>query len=163
MPFNTVQIGPIPNGEPTRWSPTFSATELTFTGANSEYPTYNSYYVKNGYMVSFWIKVDLDTVTNFGTGQFKLELPLEPYPETMNHFSGWVWKDPSLPADQLDGHIILNVDHAPGSKTLDLHWIGATTPDPKPVIEHLFYQGWPIILTTQSKIYVNGTYFTKDL
>ena len=28
-----------------RWSPTFSATGLTFTGSNSTYPTYNSYYV----------------------------------------------------------------------------------------------------------------------
>lgn len=163
MPFNTVQIGPIPNGEPTRWSPIFSATGMSFTGTGNTYPTYNSYYVKNGYMVSFWIKVDLNTVTNFGTGQFKLELPFTPHPATANHFSGWVWKDPSIPADQLDGHIILNVDHMNGDKTLDLHWVGATTADPKPVIEHLFYQGWPITLTNASKIYVNGTYFTDTL
>ena len=163
MPFNTVQVGPIPNGEPTRWSPAFSATGLTFTGENGTYPTYNSYYVKNGYMVTFWIKVDLNTVTNFGTGQFKLELPFTPHLGTANHFPGWVWRDPSVPADQLNGHIILNVDHVSGDKTLDLHWVGATTADPKPVIEHLFYQGWPIELTTASKIYVNGTYFTQEL
>lgn len=163
MPFNTVQIGPIPNGEPTRWSPAFSATGMTFTGTGSNYPTYNSYYVKNGYMVTFWIKVDLSTVTNFGTGQFKLELPFNPYSGTANHFPGWVWKDPSVSADQLNGHIILNVDHMPGDKALDLHWVGATTSDPKPVIEHLFYQGWPITLTNASKIYVNGTYFTDIL
>lgn len=163
MPFNTVGIGEIPFGDVVRWSPTFSATGLTFTGTNSTYPTYESYYVKNGHIVSFWIKVDLTTVTNFGNGQYKVEIPFAPLSGAMNHFLGWVWVNPAVPADQLNGHIQILADHMPGGTTLDLHWIGATTADPKPTIEHLFYQGYPVDLTTNSKIYINGTYIAQAI
>ena len=145
-------------GAVTRWSPTFSATGLTFTGTNATYPTYNSYYNKIGNFVSFYIQVNFSTVTNFGTGQFKLELPFTPHGTMANHFLGWVWADPSQPADQLNGHIQVMADHLPGDKTLDMHWLGGDTPTPKPVIEHLLYQGYPVTLTTASKMYVNGSY-----
>ena len=145
----------------TRWSPVFSATGLTFTGTDTTYPTYNSYYVKHGQMVSFWIKVDLNTVTNFGTSQLKVELPFTPYDAVMNHFAGWCWYDPSIPADQAN-HIILNVDHLPASKTLDLHWLAADPASPKPVREELFTPISPFTLTTSSKLYVNGTYISAE-
>lgn len=151
-----------PGGGPvTQFSPVFQATGLTFTGSGNTYPTYNSFYVKNDYMVSFWIEVSMATVTNFGTGQFKVALPVPPRNGTMNHFLGWAWVDPSQPADQLNGHIQIVADHLPGNQTLDLHWLGGDTPNPKPVIEHLFYQGYPVTLTTASKIYVNGTYIAQ--
>lgn len=149
-------------GEITRYSPTLSATGLTFTGSNSTYPTYNSYYVKNGHMVTFWIEVNLSTVTNFGTGQIKLELPYAPYNGTMNHFSGWVWYNPNGGDPDLSNHIILNVDHLPGSQTIDLHWLGGDTPTPKPTREYILTGTSPFTLTTLSKIYINGTYFTSN-
>ena len=135
---------------------------MTFTGSNSTYPTYNSYYVKYGYIVSFWIEVNLATVTNFGTGQIKLQLPYPPHTGTMNHFPAWSWVDPTVNPDMAE-HVILQADHTVGSQTLDLHWVGLATPNPKPVIEHIFTQGSPVVLTTASKIYVNGTYFTDTL
>ena len=163
MLSNSVHFTNIPYIPPIRYSPTFSATGLTFTGTNSTYPNYNSYYVKNGYLVSFWIQVDLSTVTNFGTGQMKLQLPFPPHTNTMNHFNGWVWYDPTLGDPDLSNHIILNVDHLPGSQTLDLHWLGGDTPTPKPVREFVFTGTSPYTLTTASKIYINGTYFTDIL
>ena len=164
MPFNTVSFtSPALHIPPIRFSPTLSATGLTFTGSGSTYPTYKSYYVKNGYLVSFWIDINLSTVTNFGTGQFKVNLPTLPHTESSNHFLGWAWADPTQPPDALNGHVQIVADHMPGSQTLDLHWLGGDTPTPKPVIEHLFYQGYPITLTTASKIYVGGTYFTDIL
>jgi hypothetical protein len=141
-----------------RYSPTFSATGLTFTGTNSTYPTYNSYYVKVGKLVTFTVDVQLTTVTNFGTGQFKVELPLMPYGSYANHFSGWVWVDPTQPADELNGHIVIQADHLPADDTLDLHWHQATTAAPKPIIEKLLSQGTPVTLTTASKIQISGTY-----
>ena len=39
----------------TRYSPAFTATGLTFTGTGATYPTYNSYYIKTGKLVSFVI------------------------------------------------------------------------------------------------------------
>lgn len=163
MPFNTVDIGQIPSVPPIRYSPTFQATGMTFTGSGTTYPTYDSWYVKQGYIVSFWIKIDLNTVTNFGTGQLKVQLPFPPHTGTLNHFSGWVWYDPSLNDPDLANHIILNVDHLPGSQTLDLHWLGGDTPSPKPVREYVLTGTSPYALTTASKIYINGTYFTDIL
>lgn len=164
MPFNTVGIGPIPTNPPVHWSPTLSATGMTFTGSGTTYPTYGSVYAKSGYNVSFWIEVNLSTVTNFGTGQLKLQLPFPPHAGTMNHFPGWVWYDPINQNDpDLSNHIILNVDHQPGSQTLDLHWLGGDTPSPKPVREFVLTGTSPYTLTTNSKIYVNGNYFTDTL
>lgn len=160
--MNSFKISEIPPQPPIHWTPTLQATGLTFTGTGSNYPTHDSVYVKYGYVVTFWIQIDLTTVTNFGTGQYKVDLPYPPHPGTLNHFPGWVWYNPALPADQTN-HIILNVDHLSGSQTLDLHWLGADTPEPKPVREYIFTGTSPFTLTTASKIYVNGTYFTDVL
>ena len=145
-----------------RWSPVFQATGLTFTGSGATYPTYNSYYVRYGQFVTFNIKIDLNTVTNFGTGQFKVELPFDPIPSAANHFSAWSWVDPSSPPDELNGHKQLVADHLPGSKTLDMHWLKETTASPKPLIESLLVQGTPVTFTTASKMYVNGTYIAEE-
>lgn len=145
-----------------RWSPTFSAEGMTFTGTDTTYPTYNSYFVKAGQLVSFWIAVDFTTVTNFGTGQYKLELPFQPVDNTANHFPAWCWVDPSLPPDELNGHIQLVADHLQASKVLDIHWLQSTTATPKPVIESILSQGNPVTFTTASKLYVNGTYITES-
>ena len=154
--------GPALNPVAVRWSPTFQATGLTFTGSNSTYPTYNSYYVKIGQLVTFNIKVEMTTVTNFGTGQFKVDLPFAPIASAANHFSAWAWVNPALPADELNGHIQMVADHLPSSQTLDIHWLKETTANPKPVIESLFLQGSPITLTTSSIMYVNGTYIAAS-
>jgi len=141
-----------------RWSPAFTATGLVFSGAGSTYPTYNSYYVKQGQLVTFNIKIDLTTVTNFGTGQYKVELPFAPIPSAGNHFLAWAWVDPDLPPDELNGHIQIVADHIPGSQTLDMHWLKTTTANPKPIIESTLSQGNPTTFITDSKMYVNGTY-----
>lgn len=154
------EVQPYPTA--VRWSPVFQATGLTFTGSGTTYPTYNSYYVKHGQMVTFNISIDLTTVTNFGTGQYKTELPFDPIPSAANHFSAWSWVDPSQPADELNGHKQLVADHLPGSKSLDLHWLKETTASPKPLIESLLVQGTPVTFTTASKMYVNGTYIAAE-
>lgn len=145
----------------TRWSPVFEATGLTFTGIDTAYPTYNSYYVKVGKMITFNIAIDLSTVTDFGTGQFKTQLPFLPIPTAANHFSAWAWVDPTQPADELNGHIQMVADHLPNSQVLDLHWLKETTATPKPLIESILSQGNPITFTTASKIYINGTYICQ--
>lgn len=146
----------------TRWTPNFSATGLTYTGTGETHPTYNSYYVKHLQMVTFIIKVNLSTVTNFGTGQFSVELPFLPLNGFASHFPAWCWVDPTQPADELNGHIVLQADHLPNTKTLDLHWYQATTAAPKPIIEKLFVQGDPVTLTTSSLLYINGTYISNE-
>lgn len=141
----------------TRYSPIFTATGLTFTGSGATYPTYNSYYVKAGKLVSFVIEVDMSTVTNFGTGQYKLQLPFTPV-VGYNHFPGWALVDPSLNPDVPNGHIILNVDHSGVTDVLDIHYLKQAGGANSGIIEGLFLQGTPVTLTTASKIYINGTY-----
>ena len=141
-----------------RYSPIFQATGMTFTGSGINYPTYNSYYIKSGLLVSFVIEIDFTTVTNFGTGQYKVELPFAPA-FAYNHFSGWVWADPNISPDTGTGHTILNADTAnSGTTVLDLHYLKQSGGANSPIREGLWIQGTPVVLTTISKAYVNGTY-----
>ena len=147
-------------GQVVKYVPTLSATGLTFTGSGTTYPTYNSYYTKVGKLISFYIECSFATMTAPGTGQIKVELPFMPYNGSMNHFSAWVWYDSGNPADADPGHVVLQADHLPNTKVLDMHWYGAATANPKPVNEQLFTGVSPFTLTTNSKLYVNGTYIS---
>jgi hypothetical protein len=141
----------------TRYSPVFTATGLTFTGTGATYPTYNSYYVKAGKLVSFVIEVNMSTVTNFGTGQYKLQLPFTPA-FGFNHFTGWAWADPDVDPDTGTGHTIINADTAGVTDVLDLHYLKSAGGANAPIREGLFIQGTPVTLSSISKIYINGTY-----
>ena len=50
-----------------------AGTQPTFTGA----PLFSGSYIKTGSLVHFQIQVDMDNITNFGTGQYYLTLPFE--------------------------------------------------------------------------------------
>ena len=140
-----------------RYSPIFQATGMTFTGSGTTYPTYNSYYVKSGLLVSFVIEIDFTTVTNFGTGQYKVALPFAPA-FGYNHFSGWIWADPNVDPDTGTGHTILNADTAGITTVLDLHYLKQSGGANSPIREGLWTQALPVTLTTISKAYINGTY-----
>ena len=140
-----------------RYSPVFQATGMTFTGSGVIYPTYNSYYVKAGLLVSFVIEIDFTTVTNFGTGQYKVALPFAPA-FGYNHFSGWIWADPDVNPDTGTGHTILNADTSGITTVLDLHYLKSAGGANAPIREGLWTQGLPVPLTTISKAYINGTY-----
>ena len=140
-----------------RYSPIFQATGMTFTGSGINYPTYNSYYIKSGLLVSFVIEIDFTTVTNFGTGQYKVELPFVPA-FAYNHFSGWIWADPNISPDTGTGHTILNADTAGIPTVLDLHYLKQSGGANSPIREGLWVQGTPVALTTISNAYINGTY-----
>jgi hypothetical protein len=151
-----------PAGQPVvRWTPTLTANGgFTFTGTNATHPCYNSHYVKVGKLVSFYIEINCATITNFGTGQIKTELPVMPMAGKMNHFSAWANVDPSVNPD-LAGHVVLQADHLADTKVLDLHWYRGATAEPKPVMENLLTGTSPVILTTATKIYINGTYIAE--
>jgi hypothetical protein len=149
------------NGEITRWSPNFKATGLAFTGTGATYPTYNSHYVKNGRSVTFFVEIDLATVTNFGTGQYIAELPFMPLTGTMHHFQAWALVDPTVNPD-IAGHVVLQADHLANTKDLDLHYLKQAGGANSPLMEALFKQGTPATLTTATKIYINGTYITAE-
>jgi hypothetical protein len=141
-----------------RWIPTLTANGgFTFTGTNTTHPCYNSHYVKVGRLVSFYIEINCSTITNFGTGQIKTELPFMPLANSMNHFAAWANLDPAENPD-IAGHIVLQADHLANTKVLDLHWLSAATATPKPVMENVFTGTSPTTLSPTTKIYINGTY-----
>jgi hypothetical protein len=152
-------FAPLPSA--IRYTADFTATGLTFTGTGTNAPGYNSYYVKNGQIVTFYIEIHCSTVTNFGTGQMKTKLPFTPLMGG-NHFAGWIWRDPAIPADDAN-HIILNVDHNGITDVLDMHFLVGAPAEPKPVIENQLKQGAPgYNLTTVSRLYVSGTYISQE-
>jgi hypothetical protein len=153
--------GPESNPVAVRYTSSFTATGLAFTGSGTTAPGYNSFYVKTGALVTFYIEISCATVSNFGTGQYALSLPFLPA-QGGNHFQGWVWRDPAIPADD-ENHIHLTADTVGVTETLDLHFLVLATPNPKPVVERKLSQGAPgYNLTTVSKLYVNGTYITSE-
>jgi hypothetical protein len=157
----TTAVGVGGNGEVTRWSPNFKATGLAFAGTGATYPTYNSHYVKNGRSVTFFVEINLATVTNFGTGQYIAELPFIPLTGTMHHFQAWALVDPTV-NPHIAGHVVLQADHLANTKDLDLHYLKQAGGAHSPLMEALFKQGTPATLTTSSKIYINGTYITAE-
>lgn len=154
-------VGAGTNGKVVRYSPIVQATGLTFTGTGATYPTYNSHYVKNGHIVSFFIEIDLATVTNFGTGQYKTELPFLPLPGAMNHFQAWCLVDETSNPDTA-GHAILQADHLADTLVLDLHYLKQAGGANSPIMEAMFKQGSPVTLTTATHVYINGTYITAQ-
>lgn len=152
-----IHVSDAVGGQVVKYTPSLTATGLTFTGSGATHPTYNSHYVKIGKMVSFYIEINMATVTNFGTGQIKTELPFMPLNGSMNHFTAWSLVDPAVNPD-LAGHVVLQADHLSNTKVLDLHWYRGATAEPKPIMESLFTSTSPVTLTTSSKIYINGTY-----
>jgi hypothetical protein len=157
----TTAVGVGGNGEVTRWTPNFEATGLAFTGTGATYPTYNSHYVKNGRSVTFFIEIDMATVTNFGTGQYKTALPFAPLAGTMHHFQSWCLVDETANPDNT-GHAILQADHLANTSVLDLHYIKQSGGANSPVMEAIFKQGSPVTLTTATHVYINGTYITAE-
>ena len=137
------------------YNPVWSGTGLAYTNT----PTTGTY-IKIGNLVIVQIDVLFTTVTNFGTGQYKLQLPFTPA-VGFNHFSGWVWADPNIDPDTGTGHTILNCDTAGVTNVLDLHYLKQSGGANSPIREGLLVQGTPVALTTISKIYVNGTYIAS--
>ena len=149
-------------GQVVRWTPTLTANGgFTFTGTNTTHPCYNSHYVKVGKLVSFYIEINCSTITNFGTGQIKTELPFMPLANSMNHFAAWAHLDPAVNPD-IAGHVVLQADHLANTTALDLHYLKQAGGANSPLMEAMFTQGAPATLTTSSKIYINGTYITAE-
>jgi hypothetical protein len=143
VPFPGV---PGPQGEagpaaaPVAYTPTLSATGLTY----SSNPAVGRY-IKNGKLVFVYIDVELDNVTNFGTGQYTLSLPFAPafhsdaYAGTLHKYVDGV---PSYYS--LKGHLF------PNQPTVYLWTIA--TPDQG------FYQGSPVTLTTADRFHISFVY-----
>jgi hypothetical protein len=121
-------------------------TQPTFDGA----PLFSGTYVINGPMVHFQIQVDMDNITNFGTGQYYVDLP---FPAKYSyHFRDACLHDTSGTVRQyaLSGHVYA------GQSQVTL-WFTSTSGQ-----DELFDHNSPALLTVNDNFHISGTYITAE-
>lgn len=116
-------------------------TQPTFNGS----PLFSGAWTRLGDMVFFNIDVDMDNITNFGTGQYYVKLP---FPAKYNYLlsDGCVHDDSAGDEYAILGHVLA------GSDTLTLL---TTTSNGK---QNPFTNSVPFNLNTADNFHIAGTY-----
>jgi hypothetical protein len=122
----------------------WSGTGLTYTGT----PT-TAQYSRVGKMITFNIKVNCTTVTNFGTGQYHLTLPFTPY-------SNFVFRNAGLHDTSANNHYSILGDSNSGSTDIELLY---SKSQGSHVEDSPFNHNSPVTLATGDFFYISGTYF----
>ena len=127
------------------YTPTWSGTGLAFTGT----PATGSY-IKIGNFVQVQISVDFDNVSNFGTGQYSLTLPL-PSKYHTDVYGGSVHDTVNQGVDHysLKGHL------SDGSSTFTIWNIKSSAAD------EAFDHNSPINLTTEDLFHMSFSYICE--
>ena len=123
---------------------TWSGTGLTYTGTPAV-----GQYSRVGKMITFNIRVDCTTVTNFGTGGYYLTLPIAPY----NNF---VFRNGGLHDTSANVHYSILGDSHTSSTSIELLY---SKSQGSHVEDSPFKQGSPLNLATADFFYLSGTYF----
>lgn len=122
-----------------------SGTQPTFTGD----PLFSGSYVKIGNLVHFQIQVDMDNITNFGTGQYYVDLPF-------NAKYGYQFKEGCLhdfssgKQYAIGGHVAL------GANRLYLTYTASNGQDES------FTHSSPITLNVADNFHIAGTYIVNS-
>jgi hypothetical protein len=119
-------------------------TQPTFTGA----PLFSGSYVKNGPLVHFQIQVDMDNITNFGTGQYYVDLPFDAK-------YGYQIKEGCLHDISTDRQYAIGGHVFAGSNRLLLTFTNSNGQDEP------FDHNSPITLNVADNFHVAGTYIVE--
>jgi hypothetical protein len=124
------------------WTPIFSGTGLAFTGTPE-----TGNYIQLGKLIHFNIQVSLNNVTNFGTGQYHLTLPIA----SAYHYA---FRDGGIhhPAQQY--HFQVMADAEPNSTDLELYYTASNG------LDGGFDHNSPHALEIGDFFYVTGTYIS---
>jgi len=118
-----------------------SGDQPTFDGA----PLFDGSYVKNGSLVTFRINVEFDNITDFGTGQYYVQLPFQSkYGISMR--DGCLHDSNTGNEWHITGHVAANSD------VLELHYTAGTGQD------EAFDYNSPISLSAADSFHISGTY-----
>jgi hypothetical protein len=126
------------------YSPVWSGTGLAFTGTPAV-----GQYSRVGKMITFYIKVNCTTVTNFGTGQYFLTLPFAP-------FNNFVFRNGGLHDTSANLHYSILGDSHAGSTSIELLY---SRSQGSHVQDDPFNHNSPLTLATADFFYISGTYF----
>jgi hypothetical protein len=119
-------------------------TQPTFDGA----PLFIGSYVKTGPLVHFQIQVDMDNITNFGTGQYYVDLPF-PAKYGYQVKQGCLHDDSSGRQYAIGGHVFA------GQSTLALTFTNSAGQD------EAFDHNSPVTLNVADNFHIAGTYITS--
>lgn len=118
-----------------------TATQPTFDGA----PLFSGTYVKHGPLVFFQIQVDMDNITNFGTGQYYVDLPFDSKYAILLR-DGCLHDESTGNEWSISGHV------AAGTSRLFLFYTAGTGQD------EFFDHNSPITLNALDNFHVSGSY-----
>jgi hypothetical protein len=134
-----------------------SVTETSFTvngGSLGTMPTFNGAplfsgsYVKTGPLVHFQIQVDMDNITNFGTGQYYVDLPFDA--KYAYQFKDGCIHDISTSKQyNIGGHV------AAGTNRVFLNFINSAGQDEE------FDHNSPFTLNVEDNFHIAGTYISN--
>lgn len=121
-----------------------TATQPTFDGA----PLFSGTYVKTGPMVHFQIQVDMDNITNFGTGQYYVDLPFDAK-------YGYQFKEGCLHDISASNQYAIGGHVYAGTNRLFLTYTGSNGQD------ELFDHDSPVGLNIADNFHIAGTYISQ--
>ena len=148
---------PGPQGPVGPQGPALEPAETSFTvlgGTDGNPPTFNGSplftgsYVKIGSLVTFRIDVDFDNITNFGTGQYFVQLPFNAKYGTMLR-SGCLHRASNNNQYAINGHVFA------GSNVLTLWYTAGTGQD------EAFDHNSPYTITVNDNFHITGTYIAE--
>jgi hypothetical protein len=119
-------------------------TMPTFTGA----PLFSGTYVKTGPLVHFQIQVDMDNITNFGTGQYYVDLP---FPAKY----GYQVREGCLHDISTDRQYAIGGHVFAGQSRLNLFFTDTNGQDQE------FDHNSPVTLAIADNFHVSGTYISE--
>ena len=124
-------------------------TQPTFDGD----PLFSARYVRIGNLVHFEAQVDMDNITNFGTGQYYLTLPF-PAAYAYMFREGCLHDDSTGREYHIGGH----VDE--GSSQIFLFTTDGAAFGTR-IFDAPFEQGEPVTLTTADNFHIAGSYIAQ--
>lgn len=125
-----------------------SGTQPEFSGP----PLFSGSYIKIGKLVHFQIQVDMDNITNFGTGQYFVTLPFK-----VAH--GYMFRDGCLHDISTSREY-----HISGHAYTDSNLMELFTSDTQgnTLYDYPFTSVEPVVLTVADNFHISGTYITNE-
>jgi hypothetical protein len=121
-----------------------TAAQPTFNGA----PLFSGSYIKTGQLIHFQIQVDMDNISDFGTGQFYVDLPFAAK-------YGYQFKEGCLHDISTSKQYAIGGHVAANTERLFLTFTNSAGQD------ELFDHNSPITLNAEDNFHIAGTYITS--
>jgi hypothetical protein len=125
-----------------------SGTQPTFSGP----PLFSGSYIRIGKLVHFQIQVDMDNITNFGTGQYYVTLPF-----TSEH--GYMFREGCLHDISTSREYHISGHVYTGSNVLELF---TSDTQGNVLYDFPFSSTEPIVLNVADNFHLSGTYMTNE-